>query len=264
MKQVITFLFFLFLSIHDLKACSCECVFYCDYAERMETGLIIYGEVVEKVSYSDDNQAIYLNVLHKFKGGDITDLIKIYGVDSSVTCSESIDSYNIGDQYIFSFDDSLLHWNAPIINPDANIEDYVSYRPFTCGRHRLRVINGMVRGKIWSDQTVSEYPLDLFIEEADDCSFAVTNVDAELNVEENFIIYPNPISDLITIKNSTLAEENVTLKIYASDGKLIQIKENFPINEQVSNWPSLKSGVYYLEILWKNKRIIKKIISREK
>ena len=122
----------------------------------------------------------------------------------------------------------------------------------------------MVRGKIWSDQTVSEYPLDLFIEEADDCSFAVTNVDAELNVEENFMIYPNPISDLITIKNSTLAEENVTLKIYASDGKLIQLKENFPLNEQVSNWPSLKSGVYYLEILWKNKRTIKKIISKDK
>lgn len=263
MERIITFIFILLFSLNNAKACSCACVYFCDYADAMETGLVVYGEVTDKVSYGVDNQAIYLTVLNKIRGGDITNIVKIYGAENSVTCSESIGSYDIGDQFIFSFDDSLLHWNGPIVNPDANIEDYVEYRPVTCGRHRLSVINGMVRGKIKTGQTVSEYPLDLFIQEVNDCSFSVTNVEVAPKVEENFVIHPNPVTEVITIKNTLINQGNITVKFYSSDGKLVHVREDFPLNEQVSNLPSLGSGVFYLEIIWKRKRTVKKIILRE-
>jgi hypothetical protein len=90
-----------------------------------------------------------------------------------------------------------------------------------------------------------------------DCFDFITNVPI-INSRIKVNIYPNPVSNNITIESSL---ENVNLKIYNQNGQEIFTKE---FNRQVTfDFSEFTSGMYLLKILKKNKiihseKIIKK------
>jgi photosystem II stability/assembly factor-like uncharacterized protein len=71
---------------------------------------------------------------------------------------------------------------------------------------------------------------------------------------EEIVIYPNPFSNLITIKG----DKNARIIIYSIDGKII---DEFTIKEfkVTQNLSYLNSGIYYLIYCSKDKTIVKKI-----
>ena len=75
----------------------------------------------------------------------------------------------------------------------------------------------------------------------------------DLDVQQTFTIYPNPSTDIFTIKTDI---PFYSIKIYNAMGKLIT---NLP-KQDTYNVSTINSGVYTLQILTKNNTITKKII----
>jgi subtilisin family serine protease len=75
-----------------------------------------------------------------------------------------------------------------------------------------------------------------------------------LNLINGITIHPNPSSGLVNISGDKNLEE---IKIFNSDGKLIQCHFPNATNYQISN---LKSGIYFIEILMDSEKINSKFI----
>lgn len=74
----------------------------------------------------------------------------------------------------------------------------------------------------------------------------------------NFKIYPNPITDYLTIENNIF--ENYNLQLFKINGQEVYSVNNIIVNTyklDASNWAN---GVYYILMTNKSERIVKKII----
>lgn len=82
--------------------------------------------------------------------------------------------------------------------------------------------------------------------------------DEPLGIDENKVlkwnVYPNPATDLITVSINGFDNENFLFKIYSIDGSLVR-KEQFLENE--IDIRDLEDGIYFLEILTKDRREVK-------
>lgn len=262
MKNKFILLLILLFHVVELSACSCEAFYYCDYSDNIESGSIFYCEVIEKKVYSPENHAMYLKVLSLIKGVGITDTIKIYGGEEDTACEEGIGYYEIGSQWIFSFNDSLINSNEFIINPDAAIENYTEYKPFICFRGRLQVENGTVRGRINKDLSLFKYPLEEFLAEAEDCDFSLTNINTTEELEKDIHIFPNPASSSITIKNlsSNISTSAADINIFNTSGQLVQSVKNYDFNSQSIDLDVGFSGLYFVEIKWGGRRWYRRLM----
>jgi hypothetical protein len=78
------------------------------------------------------------------------------------------------------------------------------------------------------------------------------------------VIYPNPVSNSTTITFSLLQSENVTLKIYDVNGRLISILANKIFeegeNEFVWSVDELNAGIYFLQFQSTENSLTKKLI----
>ena len=82
--------------------------------------------------------------------------------------------------------------------------------------------------------------------------FNLLGVDNQMEIQQNFILYPNPAIDQVTI---TFKNEGLfALECYDLLGKLVQ-KEMITNSGQVINISSLKSGMYLYRIKDGNKTI---------
>jgi len=260
MKIFLTLCLLLFGNINILKSCTCDFVNFCDYLDEMGSGGVFYGEVINKKVYSQDNHAMYLKVLTKIRGGFITDTVKIYGGEASASCEEGIGAYQIGRGYIFAFDSSLENWNSLIVNPDSLTENYREYKPIICNRSRLSVVDDLVKGVI--KEGLFEYPIDLFLTEAKDCDFSLTNVSNLENTRDEVFVYPNPVTETLLIRSHSETFSSASIKIYSLSGALVYQKDHYIINEEELHVDFLQDGLYLIEVDSDKTKFLKKIVVR--
>ncbi|HMN33153.1 MAG TPA: zinc-dependent metalloprotease [Chitinophagaceae bacterium] len=69
----------------------------------------------------------------------------------------------------------------------------------------------------------------------------------------DFILYPNPASDFITIRNSNLMNESINYDIISIDGKLLSKGRNIQFNESTTiHLGDLSKGLYFIKIFYKS------------
>ena len=71
-------------------------------------------------------------------------------------------------------------------------------------------------------------------------------------LEDNIIVYPNPVDDIININR------NVDIKIYSIIGDMVTYKTN----TNILDVSMLNSGVYNLQIMCNNKIVNKTIVKK--
>jgi Secretion system C-terminal sorting domain len=84
-----------------------------------------------------------------------------------------------------------------------------------------------------------------------------TNIN-EVYKEEQFEVYPNPGTNIITIKSDTEANELLILELIDVNGKVL-IKEEIFSNQQI-DIASLQNGIYYIKIANRNKINVLKFV----
>ncbi len=98
------------------------------------------------------------------------------------------------------------------------------------------------------------------------CTFTVT-VDEILGIDNpefttSILVFPNPTSDLITVKNKT-TEQLVSITIFDLNGRIVKINSSLDEGRETQiDLTTLASGLYFLKINTKNTSLIKRIIKR--
>ncbi len=75
-----------------------------------------------------------------------------------------------------------------------------------------------------------------------------------------FLIYPNPSSDVFNIKRISTAGENMTINVFDVTGKLIKKHHNITDSNYQLNMNGVAKGIYFLKIKITNKQLVKKLI----
>ena len=126
----------------------------------------------------------------------------------------------------------------------------------------------IIDNSIFNEKSYSKAALSYYGENNDICITFLNDTNGDLlqvyteglasntikDIDDDFIIVPNPAKDKISIKTSATIE---SIKIYNLKGKLILNKKSKTID--ISN---LKSGLYFIELNMQNNSKIKKFIKR--
>ena len=125
-------------------------------------------------------------------------------------------------------------------------KDSIDYRYLegSCGLHYLTYSNGLIKGQITEQDTVM--PLDSFKVNILDCIDYISSTSSlELEMKSSFIIFPNPVSNILKIENKKLCEVTNVL-IFDSHGKvLISKKFNERLRRIALQIDNLDDGVYF-------------------
>ena len=78
--------------------------------------------------------------------------------------------------------------------------------------------------------------------------------------EGEFLLYPNPSSDIFNITRFTTAGENMTVKVFDVMGKLIHQRKNIVDRNYKINLNGVSKGIYFLHVNIENKRLVKKLL----
>ena len=74
------------------------------------------------------------------------------------------------------------------------------------------------------------------------------------------MIYPNPSSELFTVRRLNTAGDNMDIKVYDVMGKLIRQQSNITDTNYKLNLAGVSKGIYFLHLNIENKRLVKKLI----
>jgi len=94
-------------------------------------------------------------------------------------------------------------------------------------------------------------------------SVEIPEIPDTLEYSDNFLIFPNPTSGFFNIKFKDIQPETITLDIIDVQGKQLFSQKNNCGNVNMVeniNISNLQNGLYFLEIRYANKIIVKKII----
>jgi len=132
---------------------------------------------------------------------------------------------------------------------DATLKEY---------SYNLSPLNGqssiMFRFKFVSDQNLNQEGVVI-----DD--FIIEGVLGVNDFEDGeFLIYPNPSSDIFNIKRFNTVGDNMTIDVYDITGKLIRKRKNITEADYELNMTGVAKGVYFLKIKIDNKQLVKKLI----
>ena len=136
------------------------------------------------------------------------------------------------------FKDNQIVWTRTHGNPDISNEDYYPYgiTKTTDGGY---LVVGTYR------KLSSKYTAYLLKTDSDGM---ISTLGLEENLlSEDFLIYPNPAKEYITIKNLRNLSNAKTIEIYNANGKLIS-NQPFAPNKTISV-TDLESGLYFLRII---------------
>ena len=75
-----------------------------------------------------------------------------------------------------------------------------------------------------------------------------------------FLIYPNPSSEIFNITRINTAGENMTVKVFDVMGKLIHQRKNIVDRNYKLNMSGVSKGIYFLHVNIENKRLVKKLL----
>ncbi len=75
-----------------------------------------------------------------------------------------------------------------------------------------------------------------------------------------FLIYPNPSSEIFNIRRMNTIGENMNVKVYDILGKLILHDKNIIDANYKLNMAGVSKGIYFLQVNIENKRLVKKLV----
>ena len=78
--------------------------------------------------------------------------------------------------------------------------------------------------------------------------------------EGEFLLYPNPSSDIFNITRFNTVGENMTVKVFDLMGKLIYQRKNIVDRNYKLNMNGFSKGIYFLHVNIENKRLVKKLL----
>ena len=258
MKKTIFFLAFLQIVSFTSKACDCALVPFCQYMQQAQVQATVQARVISSKNYSAYNQAVYLQVIKKYKDElSITDTIKLYGGPNEAACDvDVLQHFQIGDTVLLAF--GYIDNYPPVENPDAANENYFGLRPQLCYLVELHVLDGIVNGPISTD--VWQYPLDRFDDALSDCSF--TSLPHPNEYPDNYIrIYPNPTADGKVYLDTNLPLDLIDrIRVFSIDGRMIREMTGLN-NGQVYmiDIGDLNDALYILEIQCEEKQFYRKL-----
>ncbi len=124
----------------------------------------------------------------------------------------------------------------------------------------LSALNGepniIFRFTFVSDQSVNEEGVVI-----DDFVIDATAILSVNDFEEGeFLIYPNPSSEIFNIRRMNTIGENMNVKVYNVLGKLILQDKNIIDASYKLNMAGVSKGIYFLQVNIENKRLVKKIV----
>ena len=89
-------------------------------------------------------------------------------------------------------------------------------------------------------------------------------IDGTLGINDfedgEFLIYPNPSSDIFNIKRLNTVGENMMVNVFDVTGKLIKKHKNITDANYQLNMNGVAKGIYFLKIQIDNKQLVKKLI----
>ena len=72
----------------------------------------------------------------------------------------------------------------------------------------------------------------------------------------DFIIYPNPATDIINVETGSSVKHLDHIRIYDSGGKLVMNKQLNELSKEQINITSLNAGIYFVELVTKEKEVL--------
>ena len=78
--------------------------------------------------------------------------------------------------------------------------------------------------------------------------------------EGEFLIYPNPSSEIFNIRRMNTTGDNMNIKVYDVMGKLIRQQNNITDANYKLNMAGISKGIYFLQVNIENKRLVKKLM----
>ncbi len=266
-KQLIILGLFLF-KISILYSCSCERIYYCDYlSDSSEVKIFIKGKVLGHKEYSEQNIAVYIEVLEIFRDDvGVTDTLKLFGGASESDCK--VNPYRFQAESEIYLGLGLTYSDNPVgyeaIDPDLEQDKYWSYGMLLCTMIKLKIEDDIVRGSISENEIINEYPLEIFESRLESCSFSEKELNNYRCNSDNFIVYPNPSNgEEINLRNDYFYTAISIVNIYSIDGKLKQ-QLDFSIEPfQKVKFKLEESGIYILEIFCEGNLYYKKIVVKK-
>jgi len=212
--------FFILLFSGNTSACSCDKISFCEFYSKDNVKIALKGIVIKRKNYGNDNHAVYLKVLKKFREEEVfSDTIKIYGGTDDWECDlDVLKWFEFGDTILGAFDTRWAY--SHITNPDSLSEKLTQLNPGLCGFYWFKVNNDKIRG--WIDTDIYEYPIDLFETGIQDCDFEKSVIQKILCESDDFYFYPNPsTTSKIQLKGDFWRLEIERVRIFSPSGDLL-------------------------------------------
>ncbi|HOY03871.1 MAG TPA: T9SS type A sorting domain-containing protein [Saprospiraceae bacterium] len=263
MKKTIFFLAFLQIISFTSKACDCANSYFCSLIKDTSSRMAIEARVIAHKNYGMYNQAVYLQVIKKYKDElSITDTIKIYGSPNEAACAVNVAAdFSLGSIVFLAFshiDDYA--WDGPIVNPDAGQENFSEFKPLSCNMVLLRVEEGIVVGAI--SEGVYNYPLGNFLTALQDCNYPPIETVEYKCPEVNYTVFPNPSPDgRLHIRSEFVSDYAEKIRVFSIEGRLIHEYSGLrggPVKSMEID--RLGSGIYVLEITCGGRIYYKKVL----
>ena len=147
----------------------------------------------------------------------------------------------------------------------------INYQLLKNGSNVGSFISGTGNNLAWNNLIADTYSVLATYATYPNCSatmngpFTITDVQSPDSNSENFNVYPNPFSNLVTVSLNNLSTTNAEISTYDILGKLVYQKvidnANVGITNITLDFSSLSDGVYYIVYMFdgliRNKKIIK-------
>lgn len=118
-----------------------------------------------------------------------------------------------------------------------------------------------------SANTVGWYPFNLTATTTVTFAYSLYLKSNTIGIDENSFtehsisLFPNPSSNQVYITSGVNEIKEINVEVYSTLGQLIIKKENLSLNERASvDVSSLSNGVYFFNLVFNNKRLVKKVI----
>lgn len=95
----------------------------------------------------------------------------------------------------------------------------------------------------------------------DDFQIDATAILAVNDFEEGeFLIYPNPSSEIFNVRRMNTTGDNMDIRVYDVMGKVIRQQSNITDANYKLNMAGVSKGIYFLQVNIENKRLVKKLV----
>lgn len=226
--------------------------------------IVIKAKVGNYKEYSLNNTAVYLEVLKVFRDDvGISKVIKLYG--SNVCCLCLLDfqrRFLVGSIVYVAVGLEYNDMDAghTINNPDNAFEEFWEFYPSSCLTVLLTEDGEKLTGAIAPD--ISEYPLSVFEERLNNCSFSLEELHEYQCMDTDYLIYPNPTEDgTIHIENMYKYSAIKHVEIIDISGRSVY-SQNFEIDPfQRTDVTLPHSGLYIIAFTCAETTFYKKVIA---